>query len=166
MKRRGNLWPDVIAFANLHRAAKEAQCGKRGRPDVLRFHFNLEDELWRLHDELLRRTYQPGRFRTFMIHEPKVRQISAAPYRDRVVHHALCNVLEPVFERGFVFDSYACRAGKGTHAAVRRCQEFARRYRYVLKADVRKFFPSVDHKILKAALAARSRTRMCSGWRA
>jgi retron-type reverse transcriptase len=153
MKRRGNLWPEVIAFANLHRAAKKAQRGKRARPDVLRFHFNLEEELWRLHDELLGRTYQPGRFRTFMIQEPKARQISAAPYRDRVVHHALCNVLEPVFERGFVFDSYACRAGKGTHAAVHRGQEFARRYRYVLKADVRKFFPSIDHKILKAALA-------------
>ena len=152
MKRRGNLWPELISFANLHRAAMKARRGKRQRPDVLRFHFNLEQELWRLHDELSRRDYRPGPYRTFTIHEPKVRLISAASYRDRVVHHALCNVLEPVFERSLSFDSYSCRAGKGTHAAVDRCQEFARRYRYVLKADIRKFFPSIDHEILKAAL--------------
>ncbi|MBV8611148.1 MAG: group II intron reverse transcriptase domain-containing protein [Singulisphaera sp.] len=87
------------------------------------------------------------------LHEGKARQISAAPFRDRVVHHALTGVLEPIFERSFVFDSYACRKGKGTHAAVDRCQGFARRYRYVLKADVRKFFPSIDHAILKGLVA-------------
>ena len=79
--------------------------------------------------------------------------ISAAPFRDRVVHHALTGVLEPIFERSFIFDSYACRKGKGTHAAVDRCQAFARRYRYVLKADIRKFFPSIDHAILKGLVA-------------
>ena len=92
-----------------------------------------------------RKTYRPGPYRTFTIYEGKTRQISAAPFRDRVVHHALTGVLEPIFERSFIFDSYACRKGKGTHAAVDRCQEFARRFRYVLKADVRKFFPSIDH---------------------
>jgi retron-type reverse transcriptase len=112
---------------------------------VAAFHFHLERELWRLHEELRERTYRPGEYRSFLIHEPKARQISAAPYRDRVVHHALVNVLEPIFERTFIADSYACRKGKGTHAAVRRCQHFARRFRYVLKADVRKFFPSMDH---------------------
>jgi retron-type reverse transcriptase len=137
----------------------KARRGKRHRPDVLRFHFNLEQELWRLHDELSRRDYRPGPYRTFTIHEPKVRLISAAPYRDRVVHHALCNVLEPVFERSLSFDSYSCRAGKGTHAAVDRCQEYARRYRYVLKADIRKFFPSIDHEVLKAALARKIKDR-------
>ena len=89
----------------------------------------------------------------FTIYEGKKRQISAAPFRDRVVHHALTGVLDPIFERSFIFDSYACRKGKGTHAAVDRCQAFARRYRYVLKADVRKFFPSIDHAILKDLLA-------------
>jgi retron-type reverse transcriptase len=153
MKRYGHLWPELISFANLHRAALKACRGKRDRPAVLRFHFDLERELWRLHEELASHSYRPGSHRTFTIHEPKPRLISAAPYRDRVVHHALCNVLEPIYERSFIFDSYACRAGKGTHAAVRRCQHFARRFRYVLKADVRKFFPSVDHAILKATLA-------------
>jgi retron-type reverse transcriptase len=153
MKRYGNLWPQLISFENLLHAAAKASRGKRFRPDVAAFHFNLERELWRLHEELSTKTYRPGAYRTFFIHEPKARQISAAPYRDRVVHHALVNVLEPVFERVFIQDSYACRKGKGTHAGVARCQEFSRRARYVLKADVQKFFPSVDHEILKGQVA-------------
>jgi RNA-directed DNA polymerase len=76
--------------------------------------------------------------------------ISAAPFRDRVVHHALCNVIEPIFERGFVFDSYATRKGKGTHAAVQRFSEYQKRYADVLKLDVEKYFPSIDHAVLKA----------------
>ena len=81
------------------------------------------------------------------------------------MHHALTGVLEPIFERSFIFDSYACRKGKGTHAAVDRCQEFARRYRYVLKADVRKYLP-VDRPRHPQGLwsPARSKTRMSCGW--
>jgi retron-type reverse transcriptase len=153
MKRHGNLWPQLIAFENLLQAAEKARRSKRFRPDVAAFHFNLERELWQLQEELAAKTYRPGAYRTFFIHEPKTRQISAAPYRDRVVHHALVRVLEPIFERIFIPDSYACRKGKGTHAGVARCQEFARRWRYVLKADVQKFFPSIDHEILKAQVA-------------
>jgi retron-type reverse transcriptase len=153
MKRHGHLWENVISFEALLRAAGQAGKGKRFRPDVAAFHFNLERELWALHEQLSMRTYRPGPYRTFFVCEPKPRQISAAPYRDRVVHHALVNVLEPIFERTFIHDSYACRKGKGTHAAVDRCQHFARRYRYVLKADVRKFFPSLDHEILKSLVA-------------
>ena len=117
------------------------------------FHFELERELIRIQDELVNQTYQPGPYREFEIHEPKRRLISAAPFRDRVVHHALCSVLEPIWERCFIFDSYACRKGKGTHAAVDRFQSFAKRYRYVLKSDVRKYFPSIDHDVLKQLLA-------------
>ena len=126
--------------------------GKRFKPGVARFVFDLERQLLLLHEELASKTYRPGPYRTFTIYEGKTRQISAAPFRDRVVHHALTGVLEPIFERSFIFDSYACRKGKGTHAAVDRCQQFARRYRYVLKADVRKFFPSIDHQILKTLI--------------
>ncbi len=82
----------------------------------------------------------------------KPRLISAAPYRDRVVHHALTGILEPICERSFLADSFACRKGKGTHAAMRRCQQFARRHRWAYKADVRKFFPSIDHAILKGLI--------------
>ncbi len=157
MKRYGNLWPDLIAFPNLLQAARKAQRGKRYRLGVARFHFNLEPELWALHEALAQHTYRPGPYRSFTIYEPKQRLISAAPYRDRVVHHALCNILEPIFERVFIPDSYACRRGKGTHPAVRRCQQLARRHRYVLKADVCKFFPSLDHALLKGALARKIR---------
>jgi len=153
MKRHGNLWQRMISFPNLLRAAELAQRGKRFRPDVARFHFDLERELWQLHSELTDQTYQPGNYHTFHIYEPKKRLISAAPYRDRVVHHALTRVLEPIFERSFIFDSYACRKFKGTHAAVDRAQQFAGRFRYVLKADIRKFFPSMDHEILNGLIA-------------
>jgi len=143
----------MISFENLLKAAEKARRGKRFRPPAARFFFHLERELARLHDELAGKIYRPGPYRTFTIYEGKKRQISAAPFRDRVVHHALTGVLEPIFERSFVHDSYACRRGKGTHAAVDRCQAFAHRFRYVLKADVRKFFPSIDHAILKRLVA-------------
>jgi retron-type reverse transcriptase len=153
LKRHGNLWEKLISFESLLRAADTARRGKRFRPAVAAFHFDQERALWRLHEELTSKTYQPGAYRSFFIFEPKKRQISAAPYRDRVVHHALVNVLEPIYERTFIADSYACRKGKGTHAGVARCQEFARRFRYVLKADIQKFFPSLDHEILKQLVA-------------
>jgi hypothetical protein len=95
----------------------------------------------------------PGRYQSFYIHEPKRRLISAAPFRDRVVHHALCNLIEPIFERSFIFDSFANREGKGTHRALARSQGFARRYAYVLQCDIRQFFPSIDHAILRGILA-------------
>jgi retron-type reverse transcriptase len=155
MKRYGFLWDELVGFPNLLRAALQAQRGKRSRANVEAFHFDLEPELLRLRDELANGTYRPGPYRTFTLREPKPRLISAAPYRDRVVHHALVNVLEPVFERSFLPDSYACRKGKGTHAAVRRCQQLTRRYRYAWKADVAKFFPSVDHEVLQGLLARR-----------
>ena len=133
MKRQGNLWDRMISFESLLLAAHAAARGKRFKPGVARFVFDLERQLLLLHEELASKTYRPGPYRTFTIYEGKTRQISAAPFRDRVVHHALTGVLEPIFERSFIFDSYACRKGKGTHAAVDRCQQFARRYRYVLK---------------------------------
>lgn len=144
MKRAGNLWPSVVSWANLVRAAKQAERGKRRRPNVMRFNLTREWELIRLQLELEDDTYQPGGYRTFWICDGKPRLISAAPYRDRVVHHALCNVIEPIFDRQFIYDTYACRKGKGTHAALDRFTHYARRYRYVLKADVRKYFPSID----------------------
>ena len=155
MKRYGHLWEGMISFENLLRAAEKARRGKRFKPGAARFFFRLEPELLRLQEELANLTYRPGPYRTFTIYEGKPRQISAAPFRDRVVHHALTGILEPIFERSFIHDSYACRKGKGTHAAVNRCQHFARRHAYVLKADVRKYFPSIDHAILKELIARR-----------
>jgi RNA-directed DNA polymerase len=106
-----------------------------------------------LQNDLVQQTYRPGAYHSFYIHEPKRRLISAAPFRDRVVHHALCAVIEPLFERRFIYDSYANRVGRGTHRALDRCQQFTRRYPYALQMDVVQFFPSIDHALLKAAIA-------------
>jgi hypothetical protein len=153
MKRQAGLFEPITRFDNLLLAARKAAQGKRDKPSVACFEFHLEPELLRLQEELENGRYRPGSFFTFEIRDPKRRRICAAPYRDRVVHHALCNVLEPVFERRLIFDTYACRPGKGTHAAIARAQQFARRYRYFLKCDIRKYFQSVDHSVLKALLA-------------
>lgn len=152
MKRHGNLWTQIVDFNNLLLAARQAQRGKRFRENVLAFNYNLESELLTLQRELQNKTYQPGAYRTFEIVEPKRRLISAAPYRDRVVHHALCQIIAPIFERTFISDSYANRTGFGTHRALRRFTEFARSSKYVLQCDIRKYFPSIDHEILKTLI--------------
>ena len=133
MKRYGYLWADVVDFKNLLAAARQAQQGKRFRENVLRFNYHLEKELIQLQQELLSKTYRPGNYKTFQVKEPKPRLISAAPYRDRVVHHALCNVIMPIFERTFIQDSYANRVGYGTHRALKRFTEFTRSSRFILQ---------------------------------
>jgi len=155
MKSHKNLFVQVVSFSNLLDAAHKAARGKRERPNVILFFSRLEDNLWDLGQELSQRTYRPGGYSTFSVYQPKPRMISAAPFRDRVVHHALINVIGPLLERSFIYDSYANRAGKGTHRAIRRFQWFLRRHRYVLKCDIRKYFPSIDHEILKAMLHKR-----------
>ncbi len=105
-----------------------------------------------LREELLAGTYRPGPYVHFHIEDPKRRKISAARFRDRVVHHALCNLIEPRFERLFIADSYANRIGKGTHRAIDRLQALARRHRYVLRADIVQHFASIDHAMLLAIL--------------
>ncbi|OBQ37610.1 MAG: DNA polymerase [Anabaena sp. CRKS33] len=149
MKRYGNLWHEITDFSNLLLAAKQAQKCKRFKPDVLQFNHNLEQELFNLQAELKSKGYIPGNYRTFEIFEPKPRLISAAPYRDRVVHHALCRVVTPIFESTFIHDSYANRVGFGSHRALRQFTKFARSSKYVFQADIRKYFPSIDHEILK-----------------
>ncbi|HRW05651.1 MAG TPA: reverse transcriptase/maturase family protein [Caldilineaceae bacterium] len=153
MKTFRNLYPQVCDFENLYLAYRAARKGKRGKATVAAFEFNQELELALLQEELSAKTYQPGPYNSFYVHDPKKRLISAAPFRDRIVHHALCRVIEPIFEARFIHDSYACRIGKGTHKALDRCQHFARRYQYVLQCDVKQFFPSIDHALLRARLA-------------
>lgn len=153
MKRYGDLWQQVTDFENLFKASRQAQRGKRFRSNVLDFNYHLEQNLAQLQQELQSQTYQPGAYRSFRIFESKPRLISAAPYRDRVVHHALCNIIVPIFERTFITDSYANRLGFGTHRALHRFTEFARANKYILQCDIRKYFPSIDHEILKSILA-------------
>ncbi len=146
------MWHELCSWENLLLAYRRASRGKRGHPGAAAFEHRLEDNLARLRRELLARTYGPGGYVSFTIHEPKRRRISAAPFRDRVVHHALCNVIEPAFERSFTADSFANRVGKGTHRALAQCQRSARRFPYVLSCDIRQFFPSIDHEVLQAIL--------------
>ena len=138
----------VTAWDNLLLAWRKAARGKRGGAPAASFEHQIADHLLALQQELKEGRYRPGNYTHFYIHEPKLRRISAAPFRDRVVHHALCNLIEPVFERLFIPDSYANRIGKGTHLALDRLQAFARRYRYVLRMDIVKHFPAIDHRIL------------------
>ena len=152
MKRYGNLWPEIISFDNLWLAAKKAQKGKRFRDNVLEFNYRLEPELYQLQAELRSKSYCPGAYRTFRIVDPKPRLISAAPYRDRVVHHALCNVIVPLIEKSFIDHTYANRKGYGTHRALKRFIQFVRTKRYILQCDVQKYFPSIDHEILKTLI--------------
>jgi retron-type reverse transcriptase len=152
MKTYKNIYPKICTYQNLYHAWRKAAKGKRKAPEVADFEYFLTDNLLQLEKELQNQTYQPGPYRHFRITVPKPRRISAAPFRDRVVHHALVRQIEPIFEARFCRDSYACRKGKGTHAALDRCQQFACQYPYVLQCDIVQFFPAVDHAILRHIL--------------
>jgi retron-type reverse transcriptase len=149
------LWEHVIDFENLYRAFKAASVGKRYRWESLKFKNNLEENLITLQNELIWNLYKPEPYRQFLVFEPKQRLISAPTFRDRVVHHALSQVIEPIFENRFINETFACRVGRGTHAAMyytRKCTRKALREwggYYVLKGDVSRFFPSVDRDILR-----------------
>jgi retron-type reverse transcriptase len=148
-----SLWDELASRQNLFDAAYRAAKGKKARPDVAAFQANLEPELYRLQRQLVDSSYRPGRYRTFRILDPKPRLISAAPFRDRVVHHALTNIMEPIFERRFVPYSFACRPGFGTHKALAHARDACARFSCVLKLDVRRYFPSIDHSVLEELLA-------------
>ncbi len=146
------MFEKLCSFENLLQAYKKARRGKRMHDDVAKFDFYLEYHLIQLRDQLQNQTYRPEKYRRFVLRDPKERYISAAIFRDRVVHHAVCNIIEPIFERTFIKDSYANRAGKGIHHALDRVTYFARRFPYVLRCDVRQFFPSIDLQILEHEL--------------
>jgi len=121
-----NQFEQICSFSNLLHAFGKASKGKRSVGSVANFEYRIADNLLDLRQDLKNGNYRPGEYTHFFIHEPKKRLISAAPFRDRVVHHAFCNVIEPLFESRFLPDSFANRAGKGTHRAVNRLQQFAR----------------------------------------
>jgi len=148
--KHGELFSRLCDPEHLIDCARDAARGKRRRPDVAAFLLDMEPLCFDLAEELQRGEWRPSGYRTFHIQYPKPRQISSAPFADRVVHHAIVSILEPYFERRFVPFSFACRVGKGTHAALARASSLSARRRYVLRGDVTKFFPSIDHAILKA----------------
>jgi len=176
MKKFNDLFEKVCLFENLHFAYLEARKCKRYREEILAFGFDLEKNLLSLRDELAARTYRHGGYREFIVNDSKKRRIQAAPFRDRVVHHALCNIIEPIFDKGFIYDSYACRIDKGTHKALKRLKTFLRsmafmererereresrnapREIYCLQCDISKYFDSISHKVLFSILKRKIR---------
>jgi retron-type reverse transcriptase len=159
VRRARNLWPHVASFGNLCRAARRASRGKRHRPSVACFLEQLEPRALALHRALEDGSWQPGTLRAFRITDPKPRTIQVAPFADRVVHHALIGPLEPVLERGMLDCSFACREGKGQHAALAAARGMVRRYRYALTLDVLHHFESTRHDVVMTTLARRIKDR-------
>lgn len=155
MKSHKNLYEKICSFENLYSAFEKAKRKKRRKKDVGKFEYNMEGELLKIKEELESLNYKPSSPKRFFLREPKKRDIWVVDFRDRVVHHALCNIIEPIFDKSFIDDSYACRKCKGTHKAIKRFDEFKRKVTknntqkaYVLKADVKKYFDNISHKIL------------------
>lgn len=158
-KTTGKLWPEITGFENLYLAWCRARLGKRYNPEALLFTERLEENLCDIQGRLLHKTWLPLPWRQFTLHSPKLRLVQAPAFPDRIVHHALVRVVEPLFERRFIHDSYACRKGRGTHAASARLTSFLRSaagkwgHVYVLKADISKYFPHIRHDVLLRQVA-------------
>ncbi|MFA5887622.1 MAG: reverse transcriptase domain-containing protein [Candidatus Nanoarchaeia archaeon] len=171
MKTYNNLYSQLCSYENLFLAYQKARKHKTQKPYVIEFEKDLINNLFQLRADLLFHSYQPEPLKTFIIREPKTRKISKSAFRDRVVHHALCNIIEPLFEKPFIYDSYANRKGKGVLKAINRFEYFKGKVSgnftqikgtncvkgFVLKADIRKFFDSVSHKILMEIIRSKIR---------
>lgn len=158
-KRVRDLWPTITSFENLYRAYLNARKGKRFRGEALRYAANLEENLIETQNRLLWKEWKPGKWRQFEVFEPKRRTIQAPCFADRVVHHALIDVVEPIFLKRMIPDTYACILGRGTHAANIKLRKFVREATaggekaYALQTDISKFFPSIPHDLLLAQIA-------------
>lgn len=152
MRRAGRLFDRILDRENLRIAAHKALRGKRDRPDARLFASDLEANLLELRCALERGDVALGTWNQFTIRDPKVRLITAPCFRERVLHHAVMNVCEPVFERCLIDDTFACRKGKGRLAALDRARGFAGRFPFFLKLDARQYFASISHSILAARL--------------
>lgn len=150
-----DLWQELCSYNNLEIAYKKTRKHKTTKDYVINFEKDLENNILLLRSELLLHSYSPKPLVNFIVRDPKTRKISKSDFRDRVIHHALCNIIEPIFEKGFIYDSCANRKGKGTLKALQRFDFFKRKVSkndtlkcYVLKADIKKYFESVNHEIL------------------
>ena len=152
MKRVSNLFLQITDFNNLRLAYLKALKGKRFSSSAIVFGANADIKLYQLKKDLESQTYKPGKYNQFNIYDPKERIITAACFEDRIVHHAVINILEPVFEKQFIFHTYACRKNKGTHKAVKYVCNKVKHYSYYLKLDVRKYFDSISHQKMKNLL--------------
>lgn len=159
MRRVGQLYERIAEPENLRLAFWKACRGKRDRPEVREYGDRLGENLARLRSQLQEDGVEIGHYRFFTVRDPKERRICAASFPERVLHHAIMNVCEPVLERYAIHDSYACRTGKGMHAAVRRAQAFAQAFPWYLKLDVQRYFDSVHHETLLVLLERRFKDR-------
>ncbi|MDZ7812183.1 MAG: RNA-directed DNA polymerase [Ideonella sp.] len=144
------LFEQWTSVAALREAAQRAARGKRERPDCAAFLFHLESRVLALHRALQAGTWQPGPYRSVVVHEPKRRHISIAPFADRVVHQAFHGLFGPLSVPRFIADSFASIPGRGQHRAIARYEHFRERYAWVLRTDIYRFFPSIDHAVAKA----------------
>ncbi len=152
MKRTANLFERIVDRENLRAAFCRTLCGKRSRADARRFSARVDRRLCEMAEGLREGTYPLGRYHQFVIHDPKRRTITAPCFAERVLHHAVINVCEPVFERWLIHDTYACRVGRGRVAAIERARRFAGHYSFFLKMDMRRYFDSISHVILLSRL--------------
>lgn len=149
MKRHGNLWDSIVSTSNLERAYKAARKGKGWRKSVRKYDTNTEQHLLELQELLTQGKFKTSKYSEKIIFEPKQRTIYKLPfYPDRIVQHALLQVVIPIWDALMINDSYACREGKGMHEASSKCMLHVKKYRYCLKADISKFYPSIDHDVL------------------
>lgn len=162
MKVYKDLYKQIISLENLFLAWDGFRHGKSGKPDVMRFERHLEENIFALRRDLKSGRYRHGSYRAFYIQDPKQRLIHKATARDRVLHHAVFSILNPIFEPTFIANSFSCRVGKGTHRGVRTLAKILRQVSqnhtvscFALKCDIHKFFASVDHEILLTILTRR-----------
>lgn len=149
MKRYGNLFPQIVDYDNLELAYEKARRGKSKKQSVIKFAQNPEKNLSHIQDLLVSGEFTTSNYTIKKIYEPKERTIYVLPFApDRIVQHAILNILETIWDNLFIYDSYACRKGKGIHKGSIKTMEFVRKYKYCLKADVSKFYPSIKHDIL------------------
>lgn len=154
-------WDEIISFSSLYKAHKKARLSKRHKDEVIEFENNLCENLWKLHFELKYKKYFPSEYKKFFIYDPKLREIQAPCYRDKLVQHLICdNYLSPLLEKRLIYDNCACRKNKGISFALKRFRSFMTRYfkqnkanGYFVKIDVKKYFPSIDHDVLKRKLS-------------
>ncbi len=155
MKRTNHLYPSIMRNDNLRLAFEKARKGKRHRPDVIAYTRNLAYNIRKLQHELVERDPDIGHYWFFVVRDPKIRQICAASFPERVLHHGIMNICEPMIDAYAIHDSYACRKEKGPQKAVKRAQKFSRHYDWYLKMDIRKYFDSIDHTIMMRLLGRR-----------
>lgn len=158
VKTYGHLWEQISSFENLYLAFMAARNKKTEKPEVMRFQASLEENLISMQNELLWKTWEPKPWRIFQVYEPKKRTVHAPAFRDRVIHHALVRVINPLFDRKMIDQSFACRTERGTHKAVALAQRYAQEvedrdgnFRF-LKCDIHHYFPSIDHEILRRSI--------------